>query len=92
MAKKPVDVCCIVSNSFLQEEDRSIFFRGVDSVEVVDEGTTMLDLLVKHGIFSSKGQAKKNGWAGAKSKIPPGFSETTVGKLKHCITILNPTE
>ena len=52
--------------------------------------SSMIDLLMEVGCFASRQQARKN-WKGPIS-IPPGFSEFTVGKKRHRLTIWNPTE
>lgn len=42
-------------------------------------------LLKELGIFSSAGDAKKNGWS---KEIPSGFTDMTIGKLRTRICIL----
>jgi hypothetical protein len=54
------------------------------------ESATMLDVLATAKIFASKGETRKN-WKGP-LEIPFGFSEFTVGKLKHRVTILKKKE
>lgn len=64
-------------------------FFGKDQIWYVNTDFTVLDALVKAGIFSSKGQARKN-WKGP-VKIPEGWSAfERIGKLRHNIYILNP--
>jgi hypothetical protein len=91
---KIIDVCIIVDNGNAKQSDEQLFFGdkegNLPKIFWVPRETNMLDLLVQTGIFSSKGEAKRNGWKDKKD-IPNGFSETTVGKLKHCLTILNVT-
>lgn len=48
-----------------------------EQVTVVADDATMEDVLVSLGKFSSKGQARKNGWTGI---IPDGFNVWQVGK------------
>ena len=80
----------VVETEFLDERDIPLFF-GKEEVEKIPENSTMLDILVACGIFRSKGEARKNGWGDVKKqKIPLGFSEFEVGRLKHKITVLNP--
>lgn len=86
-----IDQNFAVDNMCLSTKDSELFFQD-EPVVLLPTTSTMLDILVSLGIFPSKGQAKKNGWEGEKAKIPPGFSEHVIGKLKHRITILNPTE
>lgn len=89
---KIIDVCIIVDNGNAKQSDAHLFFAdnkgNKPKIFWVPRETDMLDLLVQTGIFTSKGEAKRNGWKD-KRNIPEGFSETTVGKLKHCLTILN---
>jgi len=79
----------VVQNEFLRGDEGTLFFGG-EEIALLDKEQTMLDVLVNAGVFSSKGQAKKNGWAD-KATIPPGLSCHVVGKLRHHIWILNPT-
>lgn len=51
--------------------------------------TRFPDILVSLGIFPSKGQARKNGWD---KEIPEGWTDITIGKLKHRICILKLTK
>ncbi len=81
------DLCFVVDNPSLDPRDPALFFDTED-VEVLPPTATMVDVVVQAGVFSSRGQAKKNGWKG--KQIPAGFSEFKVGKLNHQITILNP--
>lgn len=58
-----------------------------EDVFIMPEGTTLIDLLVLMGIFTSKSQAKKN-WKGV-IEIPSGFSHfSKLGKLNKTLTIL----
>lgn len=65
---------------------------------IVLKSVTMFDLLVKAGIFPSKGQAR-NAWPSLKQKfglpgdgeVPEGWTDLEgIGKLKHRISILKP--
>jgi len=87
---KMVDRNFVIDNSFLTVRDIELFF-GREDVTVLPATASMLDILVETGIFQSKGAARKNGWEN-KQAIPLGFSEFEIGKLKHCITILKPSE
>ena len=80
----------IVANDFAKDTDRPFFFED-EEVNTLTVDNDMLDVLVIAKIFSSRGQAKKNGWAG-KEVIPNGWTEFTVGKKKHQIFIWNPNE
>jgi len=79
----------IVDNGNVLPTDKERLF-GDEEVVVVSEDTTMFDLLVMLGSFSSKSQARKNWTAGA--KIPDGWSEFFVGKLKRHLCIWNPSK
>lgn len=59
--------------------------RTNDPVTVLPANATMFDVLAQAGIFSSKSDARKN-WKGV-VEIPWGWSEFTVGKLKHQVFI-----
>lgn len=86
-----LDLNIIIDNGLARKEDESLFFGDLEGntpeIFWMPPSTNMIDILAQSKIFASKGQAKKNGWAD-KSEIPEGFSEFTVGKLKHRITIL----
>ena len=54
------------------------------------ENVDMYDILKIAGIFSSKGEARKN-WKRTKQEIPKGYSEfRDIGKLHNQIFIFNP--
>lgn len=76
----------IILNANVLPQDRPLLF-GLEDVWEMPVGTTFADILVKAGIFKSKSDAKRNGWD---KPIPDGWSEFTVGKLKHQISIWNP--
>lgn len=83
----------IINNGNTLVTDAALLFGKVDSeehepVEVMEVGTTFADLLVKFGIFPSKGQARKSGWD---KPIPDGWTEIQVGKMKHKFFIWNPS-
>jgi hypothetical protein len=73
--------CFIVRTPHLLERDRSDLFKDDDLVEFLDAGADMLDVLVKCGAFSSKGQARKN-WRGP-VEISWGWSEFMTSKNKN---------
>ncbi len=61
-----------------------------EEVEVVNPNSVdMFDLLVRLGVFASKGQARKN-WTKTGAEIPPGFNHFIVGKLRRELCIWNP--
>jgi hypothetical protein len=71
----------------IEEQDKELFFGPLkenDKFQVMSNETIWADILVPLGIFSSRGQARKNGWF----EIPNGFTNIKVGKKKHLITIL----
>jgi hypothetical protein len=68
---------------------RDQLFQDMIPIEYVSQNTTMLDLLVKLELFSSKSQARKN-WRGP-IEIPSGFNHfERLGKLKKDIAVWNP--
>jgi len=79
----------IVNSENIKDGDKELIF-GEEDVIFISKDTSIFDLLVMIGVFSSKGQAKKN-WNGAK-ELPNGYSEFYVGKLKRQLSIWNPTE
>lgn len=81
----------IVKNNFARDDDRQLFFPD-DEPAILLAPVEMADIMVQVGIFPSKGQARKNGYGGEKAVIPPGYTELTVGKLKHKVFIFCPTE
>lgn len=79
-----IDLNFIVDNGFQLPTDAKLF--GIEPAIIIDHKATMFDVLAYAGVFSSKTEARKN-WKGP-VEIPLGFSEFTIGKLKHKITIL----
>ena len=72
----------------IEETDKNLFFGPLfpeDQFCVMDSRTTWADLLVKFGLFPSKGQARKNGWD---MPIPDGWSRVIVGKKRTLICVL----
>jgi hypothetical protein len=62
-------------------------FDPEDSIEIQPHWT-MAHIAVEMGLFSSVGQARKNGWDGA---IPEGFTEKKrLGKMKKSLFIHSP--
>ena len=58
----------------------------------IGQNEDMFDLLVRTGIFKSKGDARRN-WKLTGKDIPPGFSDFQgIGKHRHRITIWVPVE
>lgn len=64
--------------------------RHPEPVHRIADGSTMWDLLVIVGVFSSKNQARKN-WTGPR-EIPMGYSEHQVGgsKRRKFLYVWNP--
>jgi hypothetical protein len=89
MASSQILANILIENQHLLPSDETLFFADSGAVFRFPAETTFADILVKFDIFSSKGQARKNGWD---KPIAGGFSEVIVGKLKHTLWILNPTE
>jgi hypothetical protein len=73
----------------IPESDLDLFFGPLENDDifvVFPADTKFPDVAVAFGIFSSKSQARKNGWGG---DIPNGFwDKERIGKLNHRITIL----
>jgi len=71
------------------ESDFDLFFGPLDNdtvFVVFPVDSKFQDVAFAFGIFSSKSQARKNGWCG---DIPNGFwNKENIGKLHHRITIL----
>ena len=55
---------------------------------LIEDHWTMAHIMHSAGIFSSVGQARKNGW---NMPIPTGFWQKQVGKKKILISIFNKT-
>lgn len=94
-----VDVNIIINNDKLLPTDQELIF-GDEAAMVLPGSATLLDVLVATKVFSSKGQARKTGFIYLEDEklpaiitpLPTGFSEFLVGKVKHLITVWNPTE
>jgi hypothetical protein len=78
----------IIIDGFTLPGDHNLIFGNQD-VQHFPSNISFADIMVHFGIFPSKGQARKNGWD---KDIPWGFSEWTVGKLKHRLTIWKPSQ
>jgi hypothetical protein len=70
-------------HSDLPESDVRLF--GLDDPSIL-LATDWESLAVECGLFPSKGQARKAGWAGP---IEPGFSLRTIKKRRFTVTVLN---
>lgn len=73
----------------LPDSDRDLFFGPLtenDKFIVFDDGVIMAHLIAQIGLFTSIGQARKNGWD---KPIPIGYTDLIVGKKKIYVTILN---
>lgn len=67
---------------------RELIF-GDEQIIVLSDQLDMFDILVFTGLFSSKGQARKN-WTRTGREIPTGFTDIRdIGKLHHRLTIWN---
>ena len=63
---------------------------GGEDFEILGEEEDMWGILVRCGVFPSRGQARKN-WRKTNKEIPDGFSIFEgVGKKRHTITIWKP--
>jgi hypothetical protein len=64
-------------------------FESETSIEIQPHWT-MAHIAVEMGLFTSVGQARKNGWD---SSIPEGFTEKRgIGKMKKVLFIHNPSD
>ena len=66
--------------------DFELFFGDDEIATTIQNHWIMAHVMAEAGIFSSVGQARKNGW---NKPIPDGFSEHIIGKKKTQVTILN---
>ena len=88
-------VANIVVGDFVKDEDISTVYGDMDgnvegTVITLVNNIPMYVLLRDLGIFKSSSQARKSGWD---FNIPEGFTEyPKIGKLRHQVTIWNPTE
>lgn len=60
-----------------------------EPVEYLAPDADMYDVLVKAGVFISKGQARKN-WKQTGAEIPEGFALYTVGKQRKTLAVWLP--
>lgn len=83
----------VVKNEYWDVElERALFgdLEGrTESVEYIEPGVDMFDILVTMKLFPSKGQARKN-WKHTGGEIPAGFNMWTVGKLKQILAVWVP--
>lgn len=77
----------LIDHPNFSKRDERLIFEDRTFVRL-PRTATMIDVLVAAGIFSSKGQAKKN-WKGAVD-IDIGITEFTAGKLRTHIFIHKP--
>lgn len=73
----------------VRETDKDLFFgplSGEEEWTYLDPSSSKEDVAVRFGLFSSKGQARKNGWGGP---IPDGYTEIKrVGKFRRSFYFL----
>ncbi len=81
----------IVRNEYFQgDTDINIWFKG-ESFKILDDSMDMWDVLVLAGIFTSRGQAKKDKRWGQQRAIPDGYTELLeVGKKRVNIFVVKP--
>lgn len=83
----PQEINILIGNGII-ETDRNSFFGPLkedDEFQVYESSITFADLLVKNKFFTSKGDARRNGW---NKDVPAGFTDLFVGKFKRRLTIL----
>lgn len=78
-----------ISKTNVRPTDLATLGCEQDEIVEIEDHWIMAHVLSEVGIFPSVGQARKNGW---NKPIPDGWTQLTVGKLKHIICIWNPTE
>ena len=91
-----IDKNYVVDNKYL-ERNRDLlkylfsdFDNVLEEITYIDTTYDMYDILVNAGLFTSKGDAKKN-WKRSGQEIPLGFSDfRDIGKLNNRLTIYNP--
>lgn len=80
----------VIDNGNIVGDESHLFFSD-EPIVVQPASSSMYDLLVLLGAFTSKGQARKN-WSRSGRDVPPGFSDFDgIGKMRHRLTVLNPT-
>lgn len=63
--------------------------RAGDDIFMMEAGVTWADVLVRLGLFPSKGQARKNGWGG---EVEEGWTDVERFGKKRCrISVLKLT-
>jgi len=81
-----IDVNVLIGD--VSERDKFLFFEPFQDDDVwleLPAGELLwADLLAHLGVFSSKSQARKAGWD---RMVESGFSDVTVGKLKHRVVV-----
>jgi len=90
MRMKHLDINVMIGG--LLESDKELFFGPLDNSEtwiILPINARWPEVLAAATVFSSKTQARKSGWD---KDVEPGFSEITIGKLKHKITVLKEFE
>lgn len=83
-----MDYNIVVNNGNTLPQDIITLFGEEDVITYVEDKTTMTDLVVKLGLFKSKGQARKAGRVG---DIPEGWT-VVKGNRKTFLFIWNPSE
>jgi len=76
----------------VSKADKELFFGPFPSNEAFErfeDNAMLLDILVNVKIMPSKGECRRNGWH---REIKEGYSEVTVGKLKHKLYMLKLTK
>jgi hypothetical protein len=77
----------LIGNGVL-ESDKDLFFGPLlpdDEFKWFNKQTRFPEVLADLGLFSSRSEARRNGWD---KDIPKGFSDIRIGKLKKRICIL----
>jgi hypothetical protein len=86
MSHGHIDVNVLVGDT--PDSDKELFFGPLEESDVwikLSSDARWPDVMAAAGIFTSKSQARKNGWD---KDIDEGFTDIRVGKLKHRVTVL----
>ena len=75
-------------HSSITQSDLEMLGFDENPLTLIEDHWTMAHIMHSAGIFSSVGQARKNGW---NMPIPTGFWQKRVGKKKTLVSIFNKT-
>jgi hypothetical protein len=88
----PTEFNFVIDNGNLFGDESHRLFND-EPVTILPDGTDFHDVLVRLGVFPSKGQARKDSKWGTQQEIPMGFTTwPRVGKLRLRVDILRPCQ